>query len=278
VAAPVCGEPESPSNSRLNPKSTRPDEGLLPEGEDSGAGAPVGTSGARVGPAAPDGVRADTGIGGGVTPTRPETDPAAPAPLAVRDVEGGLGGPAGGRLETAGVPADPPKSSDSPEGGGPEVETGAGEESRSKLSGGPPPVAWAAASDKSSAKPSGGVLLELLSEPGSHPGRAQLFDCGRSSGRGTLSRDTGKSSGRGTLSRDTGRSPRRGIASRDTGKSSGRGTASRDTGKSSGRGTASRDTGRLSVNRLAGGLTLKIAPQWTQTWSMPPAGISPPTS
>ena len=145
------------------------------------------------------------------------------------------------------------------------MDTGEGEESKSKVSGAPPPVACKDANERSSANPKGGVLLEALSELGSHPGRAQLFDWGRSSGRGTESRDTGKS-------------PERGTASRDTGKSPGRGTESRDTGKSPGRGTESRDTGKSSANRLAGGLTLKTVPQWTQTWSVPPAGISPPTS
>ena len=106
------------------------------------------------------------------------------------------------------------------------MDTGEGEESKSKVSGAPPPVACKDANERSSANPKGGVLLEALSELGSHPGRAQLFDWGRSSGRGTESRDTGKS----------------------------------------------------SANRLAGGLTLKTVPQWTQTWSVPPAGISPPTS
>ncbi len=119
------------------------------------------------------------------------------------------------------------------------MDTGEGEESKSKVSGAPPPVACKDANERSSANPKGGVLLEALSELGSHPGRAQLFDWGRSSGRGTESRDTGKSPGRGTESRDTGKS---------------------------------------SANRLAGGLTLKTVPQWTQTWSVPPAGISPPTS
>jgi hypothetical protein len=145
------------------------------------------------------------------------------------------------------------------------VDTGEGEESKSKVSGAPRPVACKDANDRSSANPRGGVLLEALSELGIHPGRAQLFDWGRSSGRGTESRDTGKS-------------PERGTTSRDTGKSPGRGTESRDTGKSPGRGTESRDTGKSSANRLAGGLTLKTVPQWTQTWSVPPAGISPPTS
>jgi hypothetical protein len=128
------------------------------------------------------------------------------------------------------------------------VETGAGGESKSKVSGDPPTAACKDANDRSRANPSGGVLLEVLSEPGSHPGRAQLFDWGRSPGRGTVSRDTGKSPGRGTASRDTGKSPERGTVSRDTGKSPGRGTASRDTGKS-------------SANRLAGGLTLKTVRQ-----------------
>ena len=145
------------------------------------------------------------------------------------------------------------------------MDTGEGEESKSKVSGAPRPVACKDANDRSSANPRGGVLLEALSELGIHPGRAQLFDWGRSSGRGTESRDTGKS-------------PERGTTSRDTGKSPGRGTESRDTGKSPGRGTESRDTGKSSANRLAGGLTLKTVPQWTQTWSVPPAGISPPTS
>ena len=158
------------------------------------------------------------------------------------------------------------------------MDTGEGEESKSKVSGAPPPVACKDANERSSANPKGGVLLEALSELGSHPGRAQLFDWGRSSGRGTESRDTGKSPERGTASRDTGKSPGRGTESRDTGKSPGRGTESRDTGKSPGRGTESRDTGKSSANRLAGGLTLKTVPQWTQTWSVPPAGISPPTS
>jgi hypothetical protein len=158
------------------------------------------------------------------------------------------------------------------------VDTGEGEESKSKVSGAPRPVACKDANDRSSANPRGGVLLEALSELGIHPGRAQLFDWGRSSGRGTESRDTGKSPERGTTSRDTGKSPGRGTESRDTGKSPGRGTESRDTGKSPGRGTESRDTGKSSANRLAGGLTLKTVPQWTQTWSVPPAGISPPTS
>ena len=158
------------------------------------------------------------------------------------------------------------------------MDTGEGEESKSKVSGAPRPVACKDANDRSSANPRGGVLLEALSELGIHPGRAQLFDWGRSSGRGTESRDTGKSPERGTESRDTGKSPGRGTESRDTGKSPGRGTESRDTGKSPGRGTESRDTGKSSANRLAGGLTLKTVPQWTQTWSVPPAGISPPTS
>ena len=158
------------------------------------------------------------------------------------------------------------------------MDTGEGEESKSKVSGAPRPVACKDANDRSSANPRGGVLLEALSELGIHPGRAQLFDWGRSSGRGTESRDTGKSPERGTTSRDTGKSPGRGTESRDTGKSPGRGTESRDTGKSPGRGTESRDTGKSSANRLAGGLTLKTVPQWTQTWSVPPAGISPPTS
>ena len=171
------------------------------------------------------------------------------------------------------------------------MDTGEGEESKSKVSGAPRPVACKDANDRSSANPRGGVLLEALSELGIHPGRAQLFDWGRLPGRGTesrdtgkspergtTSRDTGKSPGRGTESRDTGKSPGRGTESRDTGKSPGRGTESRDTGKSPGRGTESRDTGKSSANRLAGGLTLKTVPQWTQTWSVPPAGISPPTS
>jgi hypothetical protein len=115
------------------------------------------------------------------------------------------------------------------------VETGEGGESKSKLSGDPPAVACKDANDRSSASPRGGVLLEALSELGSHPGLAQLFDWRGSSGRGTASRDTGKSPGRGTRSRETGKSP--------------------------GRGTESRDTGKSSANRLAGGLTLKTVPQ-----------------
>ncbi len=55
VAAPDC-EPESPSNSRLNPRSTLPDARLLAGGEDSGADAPVGASGASLGGDVPAGV------------------------------------------------------------------------------------------------------------------------------------------------------------------------------------------------------------------------------
>ena len=268
-------EPESPSNSRLNPRSVPVVGRLLLAGEDSGeaddglsgasaeGGAPAGVSGDNLGASAPVGAsggtvgdgdppggkRADAGIGGGAAPLRPVLGPAAPASFGAPATSGDLGNPADAWLGAGGVPADPLKSSDKPDGGGPEVDTGEGDESRSKLSGGPPPAARTAdAKDRSSANPSGGVLLEPRSEPGSHPGRAQPLDWGRSSGRGAASRDTGKSPGRGTASRDTGKSP-------------GRGTASRDTGKSPGRGTASRDTGRSSANRLAGGLTLKTVRQ-----------------
>jgi hypothetical protein len=268
VAGPAC-EPESPSNSRLNPRSAPGSGRLLPAGEDSGkgdeglsgasvgagapvsvnsgnleAGAPVGVSGGTVGNGyPPGGRRADAGTGGGVTPLRPVTCPATPAIFGA--AAAGAGSAAGAGV--GGVPADPPRSNDNPDGGGPEVDTGDGDESKSKLSGGPPPAAWASdANDRSSATPSGGVLLEPRSESGSHPGLAQPLDWGRLSGRGVASRDTGKSPGRG-------------AASRDTGRSVGRGAASRDTGRSVGRGTASRGAGRLSA--LAGGLTLKTARQ-----------------
>jgi hypothetical protein len=276
LAGPAC-EPESPSNSRLNPKSAPVVGRELPAGEDSdkggdglsgasvgagalagmsgdslGAGAPVGASGVTVG--TPGGRRADAGIGGGAAPLRPATCPAVPAIFGAIAAGGELGSPAGARV--GGAAADPPRSNDNPDGGGPDVDSGEGDESKSKLSGGPPPVArGCCANDKSSANPSGGVLLEPLSEPGSHPGRVQPLDWGRSSGRGAASRDTGKSPGRGIVSRGAGRSVGRGTASRDTGKSPGRGIVSRGAGRSVGRGTASRDAGRLSA--LAGGLTLK---------------------
>jgi hypothetical protein len=267
--------PESPSNSRLNPRSAPVVGRLLLTGEDSGegddelsgasveGGTPAGGSGDDLGTGAPVGVgdgtvgtgdppgdkRADAGIGGGTAPLRPVPGPAAPASFGAPATSGDLGNLAGAWPGSGGVPADPLKSNDNPDGGGPEVDEGEGDESRSKVSGGPPPAARTAdARERSSANPSGGVLLEPRSEPGSHPGRAQPLDWGRSSGRGTASRDTGKSPGRGTASRDTGKSP-------------GRGTASRDTGKSPGRATASRDTGRSSANRLAGGLTLKTVRQ-----------------
>jgi hypothetical protein len=287
-------EPESPSNSRLNPKSAPVVGRELPAGVDSdkggdgldgvGAGALTGVSGDNLSAGAPVGAggvtvgttggrRADDGIGGGVVPPRP--CPAAPATFAAVAAGGDLGNPGAGGV--GGVLAGSPRSNDNPEGGGPDLDTGAGDASKSRLSGGPPKVAGrCGANDKSRANPSGGVLLEPLSEPGIHPGRVQLLDWGRFSGRGAASRDTGKSEGRGTASRGTGRSVGRGTASRDTGRSPGRGLASRGTGRSVGRGTVSRDAGRLSA--LTGGLTLKTVRQYMQTWSTPPAGTSPPTS
>lgn len=202
VAAPA-GEPESPSNSRLNPRSTPAGDRLLPGEEDSGkgddgmrgaslgGGAPVGVSGVNLGAGAPvgasgvkvdtgvpaGGMRADTGTGGGVAPPRPAPGPAAPAIPAAAGAGGFLDSPAGAWPGAGAVPAAPPRSSVSPDGGGPDVDTGEGDESKSKLSGGPPLVGvGCGANDRSSANPSGGVLLEPLSEAGSHPGRAQPLD------------------------------------------------------------------------------------------------------
>jgi len=111
-------------------------------------------------------------MGGGAAALRPVMGRAAPVPFADAAAGSGLSGPAGAWLGTDGAPAVPSRSSDNPEGGGPEVETGGGGESRFKASGGPPPaVGGCGANDKSSANPSGGVLLEVLSEPGSQPGR-----------------------------------------------------------------------------------------------------------
>ncbi len=104
-AAGPAFEPESPSNSRLNPRSAPAVGRLLPAGEDSGEaddglsgasvgrGAPAGVSGDNLGAGAPVGAgggtagagdppggkRADAGIGGGAAPLRPVPGPAAPA-------------------------------------------------------------------------------------------------------------------------------------------------------------------------------------------------------
>ena len=229
---------------------------------DGGLGAAVAgssiISGFNLSVGTPDGetgavgaVRPEAGIGGGAPPPRPATGAVAAAALAGAAVGGDLAGPGGGWEVEGGAPADPPKSRDNPDGAGPEVEGGESAASQSRESGGPLPGAGEGGdgvNDRSMANPSGGVLLETLSPPGIHPGRAQALDWGRSSGRGTPSRDTGRSPGRGPASRDTGRSPERGAMSRDT-------------GRSPERGVPSRDTGRLSVERLMGGLTLKTVRQ-----------------
>src|SRR5208283_1441314 len=219
-AAPPAWEPESPSSSRLNPRSTLPDARLLPGAADSGGDAPVGASGANLGADAPVGVsganvgtgatsgatRADAGIGGGAVPPRPVMGAAAPGPFAAMAAGGGLGGPAAACLGVGATSAGPPRSNASPDGAGPSRDSGEGEESRSRARGGPPPAAGeCGANDTSSANPSGGVLLEDLSGPSSNPGRALPFDCRRSSGRGIASREIGKSPGRGIASRETGK-------------------------------------------------------------------------
>ena len=147
-------------------------------GVNLGAGVAVGVSGVGLGIGAPaGGTRAEVGIGGGAPPPRLDTSPAAPATFAAAGAGGVSGRLAGAWLGDGGVPADPPRSNDNPDGGGPDADPGEAGASKSKLSGGPPLVgAGGVANDSSSAKPSGGVLLETLSEPGSHPGRAQLLD------------------------------------------------------------------------------------------------------
>ena len=142
-------------------------------GANLGGDVPVGVSGAKVGTGVPPGAtRADAGIGGGAAPPRLVMGLAAPVAFAAAAAGGDLSGPAGAWLGADGAAAGPSRSSDNPEGGGPEVETGEGEESKFKARGGSPPVAGGCnANDTSSANPSGGVLLEVLSEPGSQPGR-----------------------------------------------------------------------------------------------------------
>ena len=106
---------------------------------------------------------------------RPMACPVGTAGFAGIPTGGDLAGPA---LADAGAAsADSPRSNDNPDGDGPTVDWGADEASRSRVSGGPPLAAgWCGASDRSSANPSGGVLLETLSVPGIHPGRAQALD------------------------------------------------------------------------------------------------------
>jgi hypothetical protein len=142
-------------------------------GANLGAGVPVGVSGVKGGTGVPPGgTRADVGIGGGAAPLRPVTGPAATGPFAAAAAGGGLRGSAGAWLETDGAPAAPSRSNDNPEGGGPELDTGEDEESKFRARGGWPPVAGGCcASDISSTNPSGGVLLEALSEPGGAFGR-----------------------------------------------------------------------------------------------------------
>ena len=150
VAAPAC-EPESPSNSRLNPRSASAVKRLLPEGDGSGQACRScrrGQSGRRRSGrrergqsgdgAPPGGTRAEAGMGGGVLRCGWRQTRRSPC----RQRCGRRLRRSGRSLTGAGgAPADPPKSNDNPEGGGPEVDAGEGDESKSKLSGGPPPVA-----------------------------------------------------------------------------------------------------------------------------------------